>query len=82
MKAQNEIKQIKEEITNQQKKFDNYKRQFKLTNNTAKDLEYDPIYFKNEIEKLRIKVIKYEEVIRINNLKNKNITSSFLPGHV
>ena len=66
-----EIKKIKDEVIVQQKQFNDYKLQFKLTNNKAKDLEYDPIYFKNEIEKLRIKVTKYEELIKKDRVSNE-----------
>ena len=70
-KFKNEIQTIHNDIVNQQKKFDVYKRQFKLTNNKEKDFEYDPIYFKNEITKLRIKVTKYEELIKKDRVSNE-----------
>jgi len=68
-----EINLVKVEIINQQKKFDEYKLQFKLTNNKAKDSEYDPIYFKNEVERLRIKVTKYEKLIKRNQEELKEL---------
>ena len=67
-KFKNEISLIKNDIVSQQKKFDEYKRQFKLTNNKEKDSEHDLSYFKSEIEKLRIKVNKYEELIKKNKV--------------
>ncbi len=69
LKFKEEIKSIQDNLTKQQKQFIDYKNQFKLINNKEKDTEYDISYFKNEIEKLRAKVSKYEELIKKNKVE-------------